>query len=180
MIIGLDASPAAMAEMSLRTARPARKGGLPNLLFAVAAAERPLVELCGRADEVTILFPWGSLLRGVLALDPMAAAGIAGLLAPGGRVRALVSVADRDAANARLAPLRAADRDRLAERWARFGLRLTAFEPATVQEVHATGSTWARRLGATRRMGRSTGAAADARPVWRLDLRCIGPDDIGG
>jgi 16S rRNA (adenine(1408)-N(1))-methyltransferase len=149
-------------------------------MFAVAAAERPPVELCGRADEVTILFPWGSLLRGVLVLDPGAAAGIAGLVAPGGRVRALVSVTDRDAANAGLEPLRAADRDRLAERWAPFGLRLAAFEPVTAEEVHGTGSTWARRLGATRRMGRSATAAAVARPVWRLDLRPTGPDDIRG
>jgi len=178
--MGLDASPAAMAEASLRAARAARKGGLPNLLFAVAAAERPPVELCGRADEVTVLFPWGSLLRGVLALDPEAATGIAGLLAPGGRVQALVSVTDRDAANPGLAPLTPADREGLAERWAAFGLRLTAFEPATAEEIHATGSTWARRLGATRRTGRSAIAAADARPVWRLDLRPTGPDDIGG
>jgi 16S rRNA (adenine(1408)-N(1))-methyltransferase len=168
-----------MAEVSLRAARPARKGGLPNVLFAVAAAERPPGELCGRADEVTILFPWGSLLRGVLALDPGAAAGIAGLLAPGGRVRALVSVTDRDEANAGLAPLRAADRDGLAKRWAAFGLRLTAFEPATAADIHATGSTWARRLGAARRAGRGA-TPSDARPVWRLALRCTGPDDDGG
>jgi len=168
-----------MAQMSLRAARPARKGGLPNLMFAVATAERPPVELCGRADEVSVLFPWGSLLRGVHALDPEAAAGIAGLLAPGGRVQAFVSLADRDAANTGLAPIRAADRDRLAERWAPFGLRLTAFEPATAEEVHATGSTWGRRLGAAPRSGRSA-TAADPRRVWRLDLRPTGPDDIGG
>ena len=63
-----------MAESSLRAARSPVKGGVPNVLFAVAAAERPPAELCGRVDEVSILFPWGSLLRGVLALDPAAAA----------------------------------------------------------------------------------------------------------
>lgn len=179
MIIGLDASPASMAEMSLRAARHPRKGGLPNVLFAVAAAERPPDELCGRADEVTVLFPWGSLLRGVLALDPAAAAGIAGLLSPGGHVHALVSVTDRDAANAGLEPLTTADRDELAERWAAFGLGLTAFEPATAEEIHATGSTWARRLGAARQPDR-TATTRDDRPVWRLDLRRTGPDDNGG
>jgi 16S rRNA (adenine(1408)-N(1))-methyltransferase len=168
-----------MAEVSLRAARPAHKGGQPNLLFAVAAAEHPPAELCGRADEVTVLFPWGSLLRGSLALDAQAAAGIAGVLAPGGRVRALVSITDRDAANAGLAPLTAADRDDLERRWAALGLRLTAFEPATAEEIHATGSTWARRLGAARQVKRAT-ATVEARPVWRLDLRCAGPDDNGG
>ena len=167
-----------MAEASLRAARPERKGGLSNLLFVVAAAERPPAELRGRADELTILFPWGSLLRGILALDPEASAGIAALLAPGGRVRALVSFTDRDATNAGLQRLTGADREALAMRWAAFGLRLTTFEPATIEEVHATGSTWARRLGASRPT--RGGAAPDPRPVWRLDLRCPGSDDRGG
>src|SRR5439155_416766 len=127
-----------MAEASLRAARPVRKGGLPNLLFAVASAERPPVELCGRVDEVTVLCPWGSLLRGTLAIDPVAAAGIAGLLAPDGVVRALVSVTDRDAAATDLRPLAFGDGDDIGRRWAAFGLALTRFEPAPDDEIAAS------------------------------------------
>src|SRR3954452_11568395 len=94
-----------MAETSRRAARPETRGGLRNLIFAVAAAERPPRELCGRVDEVSILFPWGSLLRGAVALDKSAAAGIAPLLAPAGKIIALVSVADRDARAMDVAPL---------------------------------------------------------------------------
>jgi 16S rRNA (adenine(1408)-N(1))-methyltransferase len=154
-----------MAETSRRAARAPRKGGLPNLLFAVAAAERPPTELCGRVDEVTVLFPWGSLLRGVLGVEPAAAAGIAALLAPGGRIRALVSIMDRDSAAADLRPLTEADRTALADRWARLGMSLAAFEHATAEEIAASGSTWARRLGRER-------------PVWRVDLcrsGCLDP-----
>jgi 16S rRNA (adenine(1408)-N(1))-methyltransferase len=154
-----------MAESSLRAARQPRKGGLPNLWFAVAAAERPPDELCGRVDDLSILFPWGSLLRGVLALDSAAAAGIAGLLAPGGRAHALVSVAERDAATTDLRPLTDEDGEAIGRRWAAFGLELAAFEPATTDEIRASGSTWGRRLLA----GRST----PDRLVWRLELRRV-------
>jgi hypothetical protein len=159
-VVGVDASAAAMVGSSLRAARPIRKGGLPNALFVVAAAERPPAELCAIAAEVTILFPWGSLLRGALALEDArdAAAGIARLVAPGGVVRALVSVDPRD----RLAIpiIEAADAAEVAARWLCHGPTLTEFEPATPDDVGASGSSWARRL-----------ATGRDRRVWRLELR---------
>jgi 16S rRNA (adenine(1408)-N(1))-methyltransferase len=167
-ILGLDATAAAMAESSLRAARSVAKGGLPNLLFAVAAAERPPVELCGRADEVSILFPWGSLLRGALALDPAAAAGIVALLAPGGRVEAIVSVAPKDIAASDLRPLAATDREAIAGRWSAHGLTLAAFASATSADIDASGSTWAKRLLAGRQS--TSPSSAIGRAVWRLEL----------
>ena len=157
--MGLDATADRMAETSRRTARSPRRGGLPNALFAVAAAEQPPLELYGRADELTILFPWGSLLRGALALPDASAAsaGIAALVARGGTIRILVSVDARDRLG--LPPFAAADRERLAAGWRCHGLEVCAFEPATDAEVRASGSTWARRL----RAGRD-------RMAWRLDL----------
>jgi len=149
-----------MAASSLRAARPTRKGGLPNALFVVAAAERPPDELCAVAAEVTILFPWGSLLRGALALDDgqAAAAGIADLVALGGIVRALVSIDPRDRLT--VPTIDASHRAGLAARWARHALTLTAFGPADPEEIDASGSSWARRL-----------AAGRDRQVWRLELR---------
>jgi 16S rRNA (adenine(1408)-N(1))-methyltransferase len=160
LVIGLDAAAAAMAQSSSRAARPAPKGGLPNALFVVAAAEAPPAELLDRADEVTIHFPWGSLLRGALALDDAltAANGIARLLAPAGRVLILASVETRDQLS--IEPLTGADRDTIASRWALRGLSLTAFEPADPTAIEASGSSWARRL----RTGQD-------RRVWRLELR---------
>ena len=159
LVIGIDASAAAMAESSLRAARPARKGGLPNALFVVAAAERPPGELIRIATEVTITMPWGSLLRGALALPDSedAAAGIAGLVAPGGRVRSLLSIDPRD--RLALPALDATDGPVLAERWRGYGLRLASFGPADPAILAASGSSWARRLGAGR-----------GRTVWQLDL----------
>lgn len=161
LVIGVDANAAAMAQASRRAARPAPRGGLPNALFVVAAAERLPAELLGIADELTILFPWGSLLRGTLAMDGTAASGIATLLQPGACLTAFVSVTARDG-------LALASLDEpgaihaLANRWACHGLRLEAVGPASAAEVMATGSTWARRLRAGAQVGR---------PAWRLTLR---------
>jgi hypothetical protein len=145
-----------MAEISRRAARPVAKGGQPNVLFALAAAERPPVEIIGRAGLVTITMPWGSLLRGVLALDDDAAAGIAALLRPAGRLEAILSITERDGLDvASLDEDRAADD--LARRWAAQGLRLDALEVAGIEDVAATGSSWARRL-----------FVGGSRPAWRL------------
>ena len=154
-----------MAESSRRAARASRKGGLSNALFLVAAAEQPPSELRAIASEVTILFPWGSLLRGSLALDDaiQAAAGIATLVAPGGIVRALVSIDPRD--RLPVPVLTTLHRGDLAARWACHGLILTAFELAGREDIAASGSSWARRL-----------AAGRDRQAWRLELiRIIEP-----
>ncbi len=173
-VIGIDASAAAMAEASRRAARPVSRGGISNALFVVAAAERPPRELLATADELTINLPWGSLLRGALAVDDAAAQGIAALMKPGASLNALVSVTPRDglelgASEAMDAP---GALNQLAGRWADHGLQLVSVCPATETEVTATRSTWARRLG----VGRS-------RPAWRVVLRRVetgvADDDLG-
>ena len=88
LVIGIDPVADALVEASRRAAAPARKGGLPNALFVAAAAESLPAGLHGVATRVTVNLPWGSLLRGALALDDAAAAGIACLAAPGGSDRA--------------------------------------------------------------------------------------------
>ncbi len=159
LVIGIDADAASMAETSRRAARPSVRGGRSNLLFVVAAAESPPPELLGIADEVRILFPWGSLLRGVLGADERVALGIARLAHPGGRVSAIVSVTPRDGLD-RTISFDPAALDGLIDATQRFGLRLTATRRADVEDVWATRSTWGRRLLA---------GAAD-RPVWRLEF----------
>jgi hypothetical protein len=108
---------------------------------------------------VTIQFPWASLLRGTLALDPAVATGIAGLLAPGGRVIALVATAAHDGLAGVPTAVQLLDGagPPLAARWSAYGLRLVGVRPATVAEVAASRSSWAKRLR--------------GRPVARLDLR---------
>ena len=153
-----------MAVASRRAARTAARGGLPNTLFVVAAAERLPAELLGVADELTIQFPWGSLLRGALALDTTASSGIASLLRPGASLTAVVSITPRDGLG--VASLdEAGAAEALAGRWARHDLWLESVRPAGVDELKATGSTWARRLRA---------GETSERPAWRLTFRTYG------
>jgi 16S rRNA (adenine(1408)-N(1))-methyltransferase len=151
LVIGIDANASGMAEASRRALR---RGALPNALFAVAAAEQPPEPLRGLAGALTINFPWGSLLRGVLGADDSVLAGVATLLAPGGEATALVSVVPRDG----VPPVPEADV--LATAYARHGLRLLEARPATAGEVAASGSSWAKRL-----------RAGAQRPVTLLRLR---------
>jgi 16S rRNA (adenine(1408)-N(1))-methyltransferase len=147
-----------MAEASRRAARSLAKGGLPNAIFIVAAAERIPREFHGVADDLSIAFPWGSLLRGTLALDEAAATGIAGLLAPGAKATATFSIEDRD----RLSLPRLeidGERAALAERWSTLGLDVCAIRPVSTDELRDMPSTWARRL-----------ATGRDRSAWRLEL----------
>ena len=159
LVVGIDANASGMADASRRAAR---RGALPNALFAVAAAEQPPPALHARADELTITFPWGSLLRGVLGAEDRVLAGIAALLAPGATARVLVSVVPRDG----VPPIPPAER--LAAAYAPHGLALVETRAATPAEVAESGSSWAKRL-----------RAGTARPVTLLRLRAASGDGSG-
>jgi 16S rRNA (adenine(1408)-N(1))-methyltransferase len=156
LVIGLDADAASMAETSRRAAR---RDAVPNLLFVVASAEAPPVELRGLADEVRILFPWGSLLRGLLGRDERVARGIAALARPGARVSATISITARDGIG-ETSELDASAVADLESALGPAGLRLTGSGGVDRDEVRATRSTWGRRL---------LGAAGE-RPVRRLEF----------
>lgn len=159
LAVGIDASAPAMAEASRRAAGPTRKGGLPNALYVVAAAEALPAELSGRASLVTVLFPWGSLLRGCLGLDDAVATGLAGLVAPAGVLELIVAPAERDGLTG--VPTTTAGIIEAATRsFAPRGLEVVAAGAATPAEVAATGSTWARRLGVAAERNGSGGADA--------------------
>ena len=153
-----------MAESSRHAAGPARKGGLPNVAFILAAAEAPPAGLCGIAERVTVQFPWGSLLRGCVGLDEAVAAGVAALVADQGCVDLLLAPAGRDGLEG-IPTDSAAIAAAVGATFTPFGFELACARAATPEEVIASGSTWARRLGASR----SSGAAAD-RAALRLRL----------
>jgi 16S rRNA (adenine(1408)-N(1))-methyltransferase len=146
-VIGIDASAAGMAEASRRAARPARKGGLPNALFVVAAAEALPAELDGCADALTVHFPWGSLLRGLLSANATVLCGLARVTRPGADLTLLLSVTPRDNVPGMAALDEAALRS-LAGSYANHGLALTDVRPATMDDLDRSHSTWAKRLQA--------------------------------
>lgn len=155
-VIGVDANAAGMAESSRRAARRRGAGGADNTIFLVEAAEALPGPLAGTASLVTITMPWGSLLRGVLGLDAVALRGVASIVAPGGRIAVLASVVPADRADG-IAVLDRSAEARIADAWRSVGFELVSMRPAMLDDLRATRSSWARRLG--------------DRPVWRIDLR---------
>jgi 16S rRNA (adenine(1408)-N(1))-methyltransferase len=165
LVIGIDATASAMVEASRRALRPARRGGLANALFVVAAAESLPAELDGRADAITIQFPWGSLLRGVLCADPVLVEGLLRVTRPDALVSMLVSVTERDRA-VETGPLDERAMAALAGRYAALGLAPIERRRAGPDDLARAHSSWAKRLGA-------------GREVWYLRLqRRDGPDRL--
>lgn len=67
--IGIDASPAGLAEMSAKINRKPARGGIANAIFVQAGVEELPVEFFRIADEVHVHFPWGSLLSALFKPD---------------------------------------------------------------------------------------------------------------
>jgi 16S rRNA (adenine(1408)-N(1))-methyltransferase len=152
LVIGVDAAAASMSEASRR----ADRRGTRNALFLAAGVETlPGSPLAGTADLVTVAYPWGSLLRGVLGLDHSALCGLASVARPGARFDVVVSVvaADRIAGVERLD---ASCRPAIEAAWGSAGIKLISMREATSADVRATSSSWAHRLGPDR-------------PVWHLE-----------
>ncbi len=149
-----------MRDTSRRAARRLKSGGAPNALFLVGDATRldGLEVLTGCVDEVRVSLPWGSLARAILEADPAFIARVVALLRPGGRVRLLISVTDRDGGLGHAA-LADAEVERLAARLAGDRCAVREVRQATLEDILAAGSSWAKRLGIPHR-----------RPAWIIEL----------
>ena len=154
--------PHGMREASRLAARRPERGGLPNALFVLAAAENLPTELDGRIDELQIALPWGSLLRGVACAEPWLVDAMHRVLRPAAEVRILLSVTDRDSALG-LSVIDARSLDALAATYRALDSSRTRCARRRGRR-RASGSGWARRLDIPLR-----------RPAWYLRLRRAGP-----
>jgi 16S rRNA (adenine(1408)-N(1))-methyltransferase len=157
--IGLDPAPG--IEYARRAGRKPAKGGVPNALFAVASVEDPPCELAGIADELTVLFPWRSLLRAVALPDVESLRSVRRLCRDGASLTLVLSYAERDRGELARLGLPALSRDHLEGALTRgyrdAGFRVTCIESLSRDELHTLSSTWAKRL-----------AFGRPRDVWRV------------
>jgi 16S rRNA (adenine(1408)-N(1))-methyltransferase len=142
LAIGLDSSADALAY----AARRAVRHPLPNLVLLREPLES--IPLESFADEVTIHFPWGSLLRGALAEDERVLDAICRLPRLGGALTLLVSLTARGGR----APLTAVDVARTSRAYRARGFALVEHRPIAPADVDAARSSWGKRLrvGGTR------------------------------
>ena len=167
LVVGIDPVAEAMAELAGRTRR--KRGLQPNLLFVVASAEQPPEELTGRADELFVILPWGSLMRGLILGEPDVLAGIAMLCKPGATITALLNTriyADPVPLEARDLPDLTPEyvRADLAPQLAAAGLVVVQAGQLPPEELRALPSTWAKRL-----------SHRTPPPTFRMLLRAANP-----
>jgi 16S rRNA (adenine(1408)-N(1))-methyltransferase len=142
LAIGLDASSDTLAYAARLAVRERRA----NLVLLREPIER--VGLDAIADEVTIHFPWGSLLRGALAEDLGAFDAICRLPRAGGTLTLLLSLVARDGR----APLGGRDIARVTRAYRSCCFALVESRAIARADVDAAASSWGKRLdvGGTR------------------------------
>jgi 16S rRNA (adenine(1408)-N(1))-methyltransferase len=151
LYIAVDTDAAALAEYAYRAGRKPARGGITNALFVVAAVERLPRELEGLAERVRINFPWGSLLRALLAPEPQVLGAIARLLLPGSTAEVILAYdPGHDTGAFAGDPLPALDQARieteLVPAYRAAGLPIRTWRRLNQDEALAVPSSWGRRL----------------------------------
>jgi 16S rRNA (adenine(1408)-N(1))-methyltransferase len=91
LYIGIDACRDGLMEASKKASKKPARGGAPNALFVLCAAEKLPPTLCGIADAVTVNYPWGSLLQAMVNPNEEVLTSIARLAKPGAEIRILLN-----------------------------------------------------------------------------------------
>lgn len=133
--VGLDAAVENLREASRKAER-----GVKNALFGRLSLENAPGDLADFADAVTVLLPWGSLLRAVAAPEPALLAKLGALAKAGGSLRIVFGYGASD-----LLGLPPIDASRLERAYAEAGLEISA-RSRTANEVRDIGTTWAGKL----------------------------------
>src|SRR5207244_9186561 len=103
-----------------------------NSLFGRLALEDAPGELVGFADRLTVLFPWGSLLRAVSLPEPDGLARLRGICRPAAEVSFLFELGS--------------DPHDLERVYCDSGFALSG-TPVPVESARALPTTWAKKLG---------------------------------
>lgn len=160
--IGIDPVAEAMREISAKAEKKPARGGLPNILYLMDAAETLPGDLIGVADILTVNYPWGSLLGAWAAPVPVLLRHLAALGKPGAEWLVLFNATVFEDADycARLG-FPPVDRERiegeLAPLYAAAGFQVTEIAELSGAADHRT--SWGQRLvlGSARRTLRITG-----------------------
>lgn len=164
-----DLNSDALRTSAARAARKPQRGGISNLICIAEPVEVLAKELPGIANRLSIVLPWGSLLRGIALPDPMLLGNLRCLSAENATIEIVFSHDERrDAGQAdRLGFARIDEshvRQTLAEAYERACFRVIAIDTINQAELRHYETAWASRL-----------AFGKPRTVWRLRLTVTVP-----
>ncbi|WP_434428002.1 class I SAM-dependent methyltransferase [Nannocystis pusilla] len=152
LVIGVDASAEGLREPSRRAAGKPARGGLANAMFGVLPLERAPGELLGLVDSLTVLLPWGSLLRAVALPEAEGLARLRGLCKPGASLQVVFGYGPGDPLAVQALPGSQAEARAaaLVQAYARAGFTVTA-RATSREEVGELPTTWAKKLAYSNR-----------------------------
>jgi 16S rRNA (adenine(1408)-N(1))-methyltransferase len=167
MFIAVDANPDALQETAWRAGRKPARGGVPNLICIGEPLDAVAAELGAVADRLTVICPWGSLLRGVTAPEIVALRYIRSLCRSGATIEIVLSYdAARDARESGPIGTTVLDEERfhrVATSYAQASLKVTVVQRIDRADLARYETTWSKRLA----FGRS-------REIWRLNAIVTG------
>ena len=153
LVIGVDPAWQRMTETAVRAARKPAKGGAANLLLVSSAIETVPPALHGVADQVTVLMPWGKLLRGVVLGEDDVLSGLRAVAKPGAPLEISIGTSIwRDPIPLEIRDLPELTPETVAstgltDRLAALGWRVTEVRLVPHTDLDTISSSWARRLG---------------------------------
>jgi 16S rRNA (adenine(1408)-N(1))-methyltransferase len=133
-IVGVDACRENLREHS--------RARLANMLFVIANAQELPCEFNGLFSRVTINFPWGSLLGGLLANEPRLMRGLISVVRPEARIEIHLNGGALAEAGTSLE----AGAETIYENMNYHGWKLTKPCPMDDRTLRSIPTTWARRL----------------------------------
>jgi 16S rRNA (adenine(1408)-N(1))-methyltransferase len=151
LFIAVEQDRAQLADVSARAAKHASRGGVPNVLFVAASARQMPRALDRVADEVLVMLPTGSLLRGILTADPAVIDGISYIGQKGARIKIalstrLVDQAEREESRTLPDVTPLYTRDIIAPAFVAKGVRVSKARWMEPGELAKLGTSWSRRL----------------------------------
>lgn len=133
-VMGIDACRENLQDVSRRASS--------NTLFVIANAQALPSELCGFATQITINFPWGSLLEGLLAKDARLLSGLVRLARP----NATIEVRLNGGAVAEAGWSLEDGAERVQAVLADNGFMMRPAQVITANELKSFPTTWAKRI----------------------------------
>ncbi len=166
MFVAVDSNPELLARIAWQSERKPSRGGVPNLLCLAEAAEALSRELPGVADRISVILPWGRLLRSVAQPDLADLRSIAALCQPEATIEIVFSYDPCvDAQKGGPLPKLVVDEAHVVKELPRLyrlaGLDVTGVQRLPLADLKSYSTTWARRLS----FGRE-------REVWRVTAIC--------